>query len=340
MKKIHNSEKGSGPVGAAQWFPVLAGREVEMELLSGGLVNRTWLCCREDGKRFVLQRLNPGVFPDPAALMKNYAAVCRHLEERCGRDAVPSPYPAADGAFFVADGRFFWRLLRHLPGRAAVPPLSLDEARLLGRTLGRFHTLLAGFDHRSLVPAIPGFHRLSSYLASYDRLAAGGDEDERVAALREEVARRRERALALEREWLAGSLTVQAVHGDPKAENFILFPPSPGAFAALIDLDTVMSGPLVLDVADCVRSCAVRGPDFDPAVARAVIEGWRGAAAGLLRPRDIEFIPLALESIVFELGLRFLTDHLMGDRYFRVSFPGENLHRAGELFSALDSVSL
>jgi hypothetical protein len=325
---------------AARAFPVLAGAgAVEILPLAGGIVNRSHVCRRPDGARFVLQRINPAVFPDPGGLMDNLRRVCAHLEAARASGgpglAAPVPYPARGGGFLHRDRRGrAWRLLRFIPGRAGTRPSTPEQAGRLGAGLGLFHRLLAGFDHRSLCATVPGFHRLSFYLDEYDRLPRSGGEGADEAALRRLVDRHRDRAQALERAWLAGALTVQAIHGDPKAENFILG--RDGGVAALVDLDTVMGGPPVLDLADCVRSCAFAGGSFSPRVYHALAGGWRRAAGPAVHPRDAAFLPTAVACILFELGLRFFTDHLRGDRYFQVSFPGENLLRAREQFAGLE----
>ena len=327
---------------AAAAFPA-AGEKVELSLLAGGMINTSFLCVAANGGRFVLQRINSDVFPEPETLMANQVLVCAHLEQALMRRGcaaewhVPTPFPAADGSsFFLDDERGYWRLLPFIPGRCGSFPRSAGEARKLGRGLGLFHALLADFG-AGLEPVIPGFHRLSCYLAEYDAIAQAVDgADSSLARMHETVARGREEFSALEKRWQAGELGGQAIHGDPRCENFILA--DDGSPVALIDLDTVMHGPPVLDLADCVRSClAAAGGPGAAVVCRELVCGWQEGSGGDACC-DISFLPLAVKCILFELGLRFFTDHLRGDRYFRVSRPGENFDRARRQFSLIVEV--
>jgi Ser/Thr protein kinase RdoA (MazF antagonist) len=116
---------------------------------------------------------------------------------------------------------------------------------------------------------------------------------------------------------------------------------------ALIDLDTVKPGLVHYDIGDCLRSaCNPAGEEttaldavhFDLDLAEAVLQGYLGVARGFLTPADLEAIPDAIALLPFELGLRFLTDHLAGDVYFRTERPGHNLDRALVQFRLAASV--
>ncbi len=328
---------------AATAFTAFAdGGEIEFFPLAGGLINHTFLCRRDDGRRFVLQRINGEVFADPAALMANFVTVCAHLEREIatrGADALMTRVPrpcltGAGGCLYLDAAGAVWRLLTFIPGHSRPRPRNREEARALGRGLGRFHHLLSDLDSSSLVGVIPGFHRLSHYLEQYDAVAAGGEDSAMVSVIRRRIEASRRQYLALEEHWQAGTLTVQAIHGDPKCENFIF--DDNHRVVALVDLDTVMAAPLVLDVADCVRSGAVGNNGFDPRFYHALVAGWMEEAEGLVRSHELEFVPLAIKCLFFELGLRFFTDHLGGDTWFKVKSPGENLFRAQRQFRLLD----
>jgi len=134
----------------------------------------------------------------------------------------------------------------------------------------------------------------------------------------------------------AGRLVPRIIHGDPKVNN-ILLDSRTGEAVAMIDLDTVKPGLLHYDLGDCLRSsCNPAGEEpedlgavsFDLDLARAVLEGYMATAGAVLGPDDLELIPGSARLLPFELGLRFLTDHLEGDTYFRVAHRGQNLRRA------------
>ena len=133
-----------------------------------------------------------------------------------------------------------------------------------------------------------------------------------------------------------GLIDERVIHGDPKLDN-ILFDASGRRALALIDLDTVQPGLIQQDLGDCLRSCCNRSgespqdqgrPDFDLGLCAAILDAYGEETRGLLGPGDIEVLYDSIRLLPFELALRFLTDHLEGDRYFRVTHPGQNLEKA------------
>ena len=136
------------------------------------------------------------------------------------------------------------------------------------------------------------------------------------------------------------------IHGDPKISN-ILFDSDSGQAVSIIDLDTVKPGLLHYDIGDCLRSCCSRviklsgGEDsleFDIDFCRELLIGYFSEMTPFLRDEDYEYIYPALRLITFELGLRFFTDHLEGDKYFKTDAAGENLKRALDQFRLLENI--
>ncbi len=338
--------------GEAAAFFVAADTIAAVTPLAAGNVNRTWLVRLHDGGRRVLQRLNPAVFPDPGLVMDNLHIVTGHLRRRlrerstCGLE-VPRVLRAANGADRLADpDGGLWRMLTWIeagPTRRTVD--SAAGAAAVGRTLGCFHLLLADLDPSLLGDPLPGFHVTPAYLAAYDRVAAltaaATDEERFCAACIGEY-----RFLADLLQQQAKRLRRQVIHGDPKVANF-LFAADSGQVVSLIDLDTVAPGLLLHDLGDCLRSCCNRHgedpPDpartrFDADLFSAVLAGYAQAAGDLAGTADRELLLTAVRVLTFELGLRFFTDHLAGDRYFAVDRPGHNLHRALVQFHLLRSI--
>jgi len=185
------------------------------------------------------------------------------------------------------------------------------------------------------------------YLERYDAVAAARPPaSPELAAAHAFVSARRSLAEALERPKREGVLPLRATHGDPKLNNF-LFDLTTGRVVALIDLDTVQAGLVHHDVGDCLRSCAnVAGESpadladvhFDREIARAVLTGYLAAARDFLTPPELPLLYDAVRLLPFELGLRFLTDHLEGDVYFRTERRGQNLHRARVQFRLVEDI--
>ncbi|MFZ4779925.1 MAG: phosphotransferase enzyme family protein, partial [Terrimicrobiaceae bacterium] len=208
----------------------------------------------------------------------------------------------------------------------------------VGNALGTFHTLLSDLPPERLADTLPGFHITPGYLEHYDRVLqdhpkAGTDREEWCFRF---VERGRSWAWVLEKALSEGRLCLRPIHGDPKVNN-ILMDDVTGRALGMIDLDTVKPGLIQYDIGDCLRSsCNRLGEEtddweqvkFDTDLGKVVLEGYCAIARQFLTPADFELLPDACRLIAFELGLRFFTDHLEGNVYFKASHPGHNLSRA------------
>lgn len=328
---------------ALRQFTTVESGEVACGVLGRGNINDTWLV-RAPDRAFVLQRLNRLVFPHPHLIMANLAVFSRHLQgtdKPCGQRWENSTLvPTSAGAPFYVDSRGdTWRATSYVEHTVTHPAITTSErARQVGWALGRFHGLLADLPAAALHDTLPGFHVLPRYLEQFDRVvdrvALKGSPDLRFCLAF--VARRRAGADLLERARRQATVTTRVVHGDPKAAN-VLFDTKTDLAVSLIDLDTVGPGLLLADIGDCLRSCCNTGGeesgdlsavDFDTQMGREILVGYGSQAGALFSEGDRRLLFAAVRLIAFELGLRFLTDHLAGNRYFRVSHPEENLHRA------------
>lgn len=322
-----------------------------VETLGRGLINDTYLVTGA-ARRLVLQRINARVFPDPPAVMANLRVLSDHarrlpVDESGWR--LPDIIPARSGTDFHRDGAGdYWRALSFIDGTRSLDRLADDaQAEQAGRALGRFHALASGLAPESLLDTLPGFHIAPAYLAQFDGMAARPRSGPDSAALREAldfVAARRAMAGALEEAKARGELKTRVIHGDPKLDN-VLFDEAGRRAVSLIDLDTVKPGLIHYDLGDCLRSCcnrrgeqATEAPVFDLGACRAILRGYAAEAGGFLSAADWDYLYAAIRLLPFELGLRFLTDHLAGDQYFKVAWPGQNLARARVQFGLVASV--
>lgn len=311
----------------------LPGQVLVVEPLGGGLINATYRVVTHQ-VRGVLQRLNPQVFPQPKQVMANLRRLLEYW------DGLPAPalylphlITTQSGADWWEDGQGgCWRMLEYLDGVTLTRVETPQVAEALGRSLGRFHRLLTGLNPAGLYDTLPGFHVTPSYLAALDRARSGfrGPVPRALRRLFDWIDRQRGWAAGLEQARQAGRLPLRIIHGDPKLDN-LLFDPA-GQPLAWVDLDTVKPGLVHYDIGDCVRSVCHQAGRFELALAEKVLEGWFAELRGLLCPEEIRWVPEAIKLLPFELGVRFLTDHLEGNRYFKVSDPEENLYRALEQF--------
>jgi Ser/Thr protein kinase RdoA (MazF antagonist) len=327
--------------------------EPVVTVLGVGNINDTWLV-RAGTHCFVLQRLNSRVFPLPELVMANLATISTHLQGRlntCGqRWENSSLLPTRSGGLFHTDQQGdFWRALSYIDQTTTHQTIATAaQARQVGWALGHFHNLLADLPAGNLHETLPGFHLLPSYLDHFDRVTAGMtrslNPDLRFCL--DFVAARRKGADLLERARQQGKLRVQTIHGDPKVGN-VLFDVASDLAVSLIDLDTVGPGLIHYDIGDCLRSCCnVAGEsaadlsrvEFDLDLCREALAGYFSGAGPLLTDQDRELIYPAVRLIAFELGLRFLTDYLAGNCYFKVLHAEENLHRALVQFHLVQSM--
>jgi hypothetical protein len=346
---------GAEPADVAARF-ALDGPVEAVQAYQQGNINLTHVVTVSGPVRYLLQRLNPDVFPDPDLLMGNVSAVTAHLRARLearGEEDVDrrvlTVVPARDGGNSVrgSDGAA-WRCVRFIErthSRAALD--SEAQAAEAGRAYGELHRLLVDLDPGRLGQTILGFHdperRLRALGGVLRRDPAGrargaGQEIDFVLGHRH-VARAGRR--------LGGSdVPTRVVHNDAKIEN-LLFDDDTDRAVCVTDLDTVMPGSVLWDVGDMVRSAACRAPEDEPDLdrvaidvdlVRAVMTGFRAEAGGWMAGSEVALLSLAAPVVVYEQAVRFLADHLAGDVYFRITRPGQNLDRCRAQIRLLSSM--
>jgi hypothetical protein len=347
------------PAVAADFFKD-RGRVVDVRGYGHGHIHETFLVTLDGGfrQKFILQRLNLRVFPQPFFLLKNLRSVTEHAlahQERLaiipgGRWELPFLLPARDGRdYWIDDQGSFWRALSFIDGAYAYDTiLNLEHAREVGQALGLFHRLIHDLPVDRLADTLPGFHITPAYLEIFDRVLAAhrlSDSTEVTFCLRF-IDRRRSQVNILEKAKAEGRLPLRPIHGDPKVNN-VLIDLTTRRAVSLIDLDTVKPGLIHYDIGDCLRSCGNRlGEDpadwqavyFDPAVGQAILRGYLSLAGGFMQEEDYHHIFEALHLIAFELGLRFFTDYLAGNVYFKVKYKKQNLNRALVQFRLTESI--
>lgn len=322
-------------------------------VLGDGNINDTFLATIRKRPPIVLQRLNPKVFPDPRCVADNVALVTGHLAAKrrhvslsSGNIRFPETVETIDQRNWFEDRHgAVWRCLSCIEQTVSQPRLS--DARQgveVGRVLGSFHALVGDFDTELLCEGLPGFHDLQGYRDGYlealsrHRRPAGPA----FSYCRKMVEDRLEEPSLQDLGGTVGA-TVSVTHGDPKLDNF-LFDRSSGEAVSLIDLDTISTGLSAVDLGDCLRSLGNQAGEkgaasevhFDCRNAALLLEGYTQTVS--LSDADRFLIYPGVRMMTYELGLRFFTDYLEGDRYFKVSRHDENLQRAVVQFTLLASI--
>jgi Ser/Thr protein kinase RdoA (MazF antagonist) len=338
----------------------IEGVTCAVEPLGRGNVNDTYRVETSSGTRYVLQRLNTAVFPNPDRVMDNLHKLTHHCQGKTRPHGwrLPEPVPTrCDAGWLHQDSEgSFWRLLTHIDGATSVDVLSSPEqAAEIGRALGRFHALVHDLPTADLADTLEGFHVTPLYYERYRRqldvlaLSAAApypESAEQEAWCMDFIARRQTLVPVLEQAKEAGRLQLRPIHGDPKVNNVMLCSTT-GCCVAMVDLDTVKPGLLHYDIGDALRSgCNPAGEEaieldavrFDLDLAGAMLSGYLKEAGSVLTTDDIAHLYDALRLLPFELGLRFFTDYLAGDVYFKVNRPRHNLERAMVQFRLTASV--
>ena len=315
-----------------------------------GNINDTYIVTRNTADKFVLQRINTHVFTKPHLIMQNMRAFTEHVHRRVQAEGhawdAPHVIAARDGNdFFIDNEGGFWRAISFIQDSQSFDTITdLDHAREVGHALGTFQNLISDLPIESLADTLEGFHITPRYLAQYDRVFSqnGTHTSPEVKHGLRFVEERRTFAHTLEH----AGLPLRPIHGDPKVNNVMIHSET-GKAISIVDLDTVKPGLVHYDIGDCLRSgCNPLGEDapdweavhFNPEIGSAILEGYLTQAQAFLTAADYAHIFNSIRLIAFELGLRFFTDHLAGDVYFKVKYPGHNLHRALVQFKLTESI--
>ena len=300
------------------------------EIISGH-INKTYRIDTWNG-RLILQRVNTHVFADPVRMMENISIVL-------GKMPRLFLIPALDGRLYHEDVSGFYRVYNFIEDSITYGKIeSEDMAWKMGRALREFHSALASEDGSVLYETIPHFHDLSSRLEQFDR-ALSENVAGRAASVEREIGFIKdnwERASRISSMYNSGLLPCRVTHNDAKLQN-MLFSRTTGDVLSFIDLDTVMPGTILFDTGDMVRTgCPLAEEDeedlgkvqFSVPFFQAMREGYLSLSEGMLTEVEASLFNESGMAITFIVALRFLTDYLNGDTYFRVDRPDHNLIRA------------
>lgn len=325
------------PVEILDQFATGAGASVHLSPLGTGNINETFLVDTDAG-RFVLQGINGNIFPDVAILMDNFSRITAHLRSK-GVTTLEL-IPTVDGVSFHRDtGGDAWRLVRHLDDtRSATVPPTPQQAHSTAAAYGEFSRHLCDLPSPCLHEIIPGFHdtprRLADFLSALEADPKGRANDARDEI--DAILEHRDWCPIIAEAMAEGSVPERIVHNDAKLDN-VLFDIKTGKVACVVDLDTVMPGSILHDFGDLVRSAAATVTEdetdlsrvaADQGVIDCLTDGFLSGCGDMLAPRERELLPLAGKFVTHEQAMRFLTDHLLGDPYYKIHHPGHNLERA------------
>lgn len=333
----------------------IVGSIAEAEAFGNGHINDTFLLKNADPSNpdYLLQRVNHHVFKDVPGLMNNIDLVTTHLKNKLeaglGDDAdkqVLCLIPANDEKLYHQDAEGnFWRVYIFLSGsRSYDIVLTGQQAYEGGKAFGHFQSQLSDMDTDDLSETIVDFHNIQKRLKDL-HIAIKENVAGRVASVLPEIEfiKDREEVMSVIYNWgKSGVLPQRITHNDTKFNN-VLFDADDKA-VCVIDLDTVMAGHIAYDFGDAIRTIINTAAEdeadlqkiqINVSLFKAYVEGYIKEASSFLTDKEIESLFLGVMLLPYMQGVRFLTDHLQGDTYFKIAYPGHNLVRAKAQFRLL-----
>lgn len=337
---------------------IQVGKAIALQPLGNGNINDTFLVTLEGlpDKHFVLQRINTQVFPQPELVMHNIRTFVDRVRQRLRETPLDRRWEVpqvlltqANQDYFKDANGSFWRAIGFIENAESFETMqTVEQAREVGYALGTFHHLIDDLPPEKLADTLPGFHITPLYLRQYERVleTSNPPASPEVNYCLQFVRDRAEWAHCLEDAKENGKLPLRLMHGDPKVNN-VMFDRATHQAVSVIDLDTVKPGLVHYDIGDCLRSgCNRAGEEthdwesvaFDPDLCQAILQGYLAIARSFLTDNDYLYLYDAIRLIAFELGLRFFSDYLAGNVYFKVKYPEHNLARAMVQFKLTESI--
>lgn len=331
----------------------IEGKAVVIRPLGEGFINDTYSVYVDENKEpsYILQRKNHIIFPDVPAMMDNISRVTEHIRKKCVNPhrSTLTIIPAKDGKLYFKDAEGnFWAVCSFIGGSKSYEKADSPELAYQGGLgLGVFHRQVSDFKE-PLAEVIKGFHNISFRFQQWDE-AIAADRAGRVASLSEEIGwieSRRTVMTEFREKYENGTFPMRVTHNDTKISNF-LFDAADGSLLCAIDLDTMMSGTLLNDVGDALRSYTNTGAEDDNdldnvnmsmEMFKAYIIGYMSQMKDSLTPSEIEALAFSGIYITYEQVLRFLMDYINGDTYYKIKYPQHNLVRARAQYKLLQSM--
>lgn len=327
----------------------IQGEYISYEVVNSGHINTTYRVyfMRESGlKDYILQRVNTYVFADPIGVMENISSVTEYVRAKIKQKQATakrnvlhySKTPEGKYYVFMEDGSF-WRCCRYINDSVCFETTdNIGVVEEAGIAYGEFQLHLADYPVSSLNIVIPHFHNT---ILRFEALREAVKNDsvgraQSVADLIEGYLALEEKATLLYRLQRQGILPLRVTHNDTKPSN-VLFDSKTLQHLSVIDLDTVMPGLVAFDFGDAIRVIASTGEEDEQDLSQVSLDlgkyeaftrGFVGTVCASLTADEKKTLSYGALAMTVECGIRFLTDYINGDKYFRIHYPEQNLARA------------
>ncbi len=331
----------------------IASSPKSIQPFGSGHINDTYLVhASESGEKYLLQRINHHVFRQVPQLMDNTKRVTDHINQKISKEEKYSGFvpisvisTLGNQAYYKDQSGLYWRLMTFVPGSTSYDVASHPaQAFQAGKAFGLFQSMLKDYPASRLAITIPDFHNMESRSRNFENAVADNTVNRVNEVLAEiDFARTRQQGMGEVYALVKNKkLPERVTHNDTKLNN-VLFDKTTQEAIAVIDLDTVMPGTVLFDFGDAIRTITNTGAEdevnlenirFDLNLFEAFACGYLGEAE-LLTSIEIDYLPFAGRYMTLIMGLRFLTDFLMADVYYKIKNPSHNLMRAKAQFRLL-----
>ena len=324
------------------------GDIVNVKSFGSGIINDTFLVvCKNNNKedKYILQKINHSIFKNVEKLMENYCNVCDYLKEvvknnhgDIDRQTI-TVIPTKEGKSFFKDSLGnYWRAIKFISNTITYDILeSENDFYKAGKAFGEFQNMLSEYKAETLYESIPNFHntkeRYKSFINAIERNKANR-LDNVINEVNFIIERKSDTSILVDL-LQKGKLPLRVTHNDTKISN-ILMDAKTKEGICVIDLDTIMPGLSLYDFGDAIRSGATHVSEDEKDLNKVFIDleffeaftkGFLEGTANSLTEKEIELLPMAVKIITLEQGIRFLTDYLNGDVYYKTNYNDQNLDR-------------
>jgi hypothetical protein len=330
---------------------------VSYEELASGHINDTYLVTTSNNESFVVQRINQGVFKDVSGLINNKVAISKHIQRKLSdlsksesARKVLTFVSTKDGKpFYYGKDGGYWNIMVYIADSVTHETVKSKEIAFEGgKLIGDFLNLTSDFDANLLIEVIPKFHDMSFRFSQFEDALKVASKERLTQAKRyiDLVWELKDEMHILQNLKETGTVKLRVTHNDTKISNVLFNENNKGL--CVIDTDTVMPGIVHYDFGDAIRTiCNTAAEDetdldkvnFNLPYYKAYVKGFLEEMNSSLSPIEIKYLPLGAKTMIFIMALRFLTDFLNGDIYYKTKYPEHNLDRAKNQFKLIESLT-